>query len=120
MDVIAVSKPSFSRDQIVSATTVSKKFSEVRRRAKEAPLFVSDRNEIDTVILDYRAYEQMYMELELLREQQFHASAARRIAEGDADPNRRSFSLEEAMGAQDYSDYLSMDADAVADEELFE
>ena len=53
-------------------------------------------------------------------EQLFYAVAADRIAEGDADPNRRSFSLEEAMSAQGYAEYLSIDPDAIADDELFE
>ena len=75
---------------------------------------------VDADILDCQTYEDMNMELELLNEQQFYASVASRIAEGDTDPNRRSFSLEEAMGAQGYADYLSIDADAVADEDLFE
>ncbi len=60
MSVTPANKPSFGRDQIASATTVSKKFSEVRKRAKSTPLFVSDRNEIDTVILDYQTYEVKY------------------------------------------------------------
>ena len=54
------------------------------------------------------------------REHQLYAVAADRIAEGDADPNRRSFSFEEAMGAQCYAEYLNIDPDAIADDELFE
>ena len=53
-------------------------------------------------------------------EQRFYASVVKRIAEGDADPNRRNFSLEEAMGAQGYTEYLSIDPNAIADDELFE
>ena len=120
MDVGVMSKPTFGRDQIVSATTVSKRFSEVRRRAKEMPQFVSDRNEIDTVILDYQTYERMYAELEYLRDQQFYAMAADRIRKGDSDPARRGVSLEEGMGEAAYREYQNMDADAISDEELFE
>ena len=120
MNTITASKPCFSRDQIVSATTVSKKFSEIRKRAKSTPLFVSDRNEIDTVILDYQAYEDMYMELEYLREQRFYEAVAERIAKGDADPARKSIGLDEAMGAEALAEYLSIDPDAISDEELFE
>ena len=120
MDVRTMSKPVFGRDQIVSATTVSKKFPEIRKRAKRMPQFVSDHNEIDTVILDYQAYEDMYSELNQLREQQFYATAAERIRKGDADPARRGVSLEEAMGKADYREYQAIDADAVPDEELFE
>ena len=120
MDVGVMSKPTFGKDQIVSATTVSKKFSEVRRRAKDMPQFVSDHNEIDTVILNYQMYEQMYAELEYLREQQFYATAEERIRKGDADPARRGVSLKDAMGEAAYHEYQSIDADAISDEELFE
>lgn len=120
MDVGAMSKPTFGKDQIVSATTVSKKFSEIRKRAKNMPQFVSDRNEIDTVILDYQTYESMYAELEFLREQQFYALAAERIAKGDANPNRRSISLKDVMGDEDFAEYSNIDPDAMPDEELFE
>ncbi|MBQ9955471.1 MAG: hypothetical protein IJO87_08610 [Eggerthellaceae bacterium] len=99
---------------------MSKKFSEIRKRAKSTPLFVSDRNEIDTVILDYQAYEDMYMELEYLREQRFYEAVAERIAKGDADPARKSIGLDEAMGAEALAEYLSIDPDAISDEELFE
>lgn len=59
MDVGMMNKPTFGKDQIVSATTVNKEFSEVRKRTKSMPQFVSDHNEIDTVILDYQTYEKM-------------------------------------------------------------
>ena len=120
MDVGVMSKPTFGKDQIVSATTVAKKFSEVRKRAKTMPQFVSDHNEIDTVILDYRAYEEMYAELARLREQQFYATAAERIRKGDADPKRRRVGLEEAMGDSAFREYQNVDPDSISDEDLFE
>lgn len=120
MDVNVMNKPVFGRDQIVSATTVSKKFAEVRKRAKLMPLFIADRNEIDSVIMDYQAYEDMYMELEALREQQFYAAAAQRVFQGDADPNRRGISLADAMSSEEYRDYQAADADLITDEDLFE
>lgn len=120
MDVGVMNKPTFGRDQIVSATTVSKKFSEVRKRAKSMPQFVSDHNEIDTVILDYQTYEEMYAELAYLRERQFYAMAADRIRQGDADPARSSVSLKDAMGNEAYAEYRAIDPDSVPDEELFE
>ena len=63
-----MSKPVFSRHQIISATQAAKNFGEVRRRAKVEPQFISDRNEIDTVVLDYQTYEDMYDELTNRRE----------------------------------------------------
>ncbi len=120
MGASAAAKPLFNRDQIVSATTVSKKFSEVRKRAKVTPIFVSDRNEIDTVIMDYVAYENMYIELETLREQNLYAQAAARIKEGDTDQKRKGIKLEDGLSARDFANYSSTQADSVSDEDLFE
>lgn len=120
MDVKTMTKPTFGKDQIVSATTVSKRFSEIRKRAKAMPQFVSDRNEIDTVILDYQTYESMYAELAYLREQQFYAIAAERIGKGDTDPNRHGITLKEAMGESAFAEYQNTKPDSISDEDLFE
>lgn len=111
-----MNKPTFGKDQIVSATTVNKKFSEVRKRTKSMPQFVSDHNEIDTVILDYQTYEKMQAELAYLRERQFYATAAERIRQGD----RSGVILKDAMGNEAYAEYRAIDPDSVPDEELFD
>ncbi len=120
MSANAAAKPVFSRDQIVSATTVSKKFSEVRKRAKVTPIFVSDRNEIDTVIMDYVTYENMYVELAALREENLYAKAEKRIQEADANSNDESIALEDALSASELAQYGQTLADSASDEELFE
>ncbi|MEG1830341.1 MAG: hypothetical protein RR204_00840 [Raoultibacter sp.] len=116
----AMQKPTFDRDQIVPATTASKKFAAVRQKAKLMPQFISDHNEISTVVLDYTAYEKMFIELNLLREQQFYSTAANRIKEGDQNPSRASKSLREVMGEEEYKEYQLLDPHAIADEDLFE
>lgn len=121
MGANAAAKPVFSRDQIVSATTVSKKFSEVRKRAKVTPIFVSDRNEIDTVIMDYITYENMYVELAALREENLYAKAEKRIQDADAaSSNDESIALEDALSASELTQYGQTLADSASDEELFE
>lgn len=121
MGANAAAKPVFSRDQIVSATTVSKKFSEVRKRAKVTPIFVSDRNEIDTVIMDYITYENMYVELAALREENLYAKAEKRIQDADAaSSNDESVALEDALSASELTQYGQTLADSASDEELFE
>jgi PHD/YefM family antitoxin component YafN of YafNO toxin-antitoxin module len=110
----------FGRDQIVTSSQASKNFGEIRRRAKKAPLYVTGRNSIDTVIVDYEVFEDMAVELEHLREQQFYASLSQRLREGDADTARESVSLADAMGEAAYADFLGIDPDVVPDEDLFE
>lgn len=120
MSVISMEKPTFTREQIVPASAASKKFGEIRRRAKAEPQFISDHNEIDTVILDYRSYETMYMELQHLREQAFYSKVAARIQEGDRDRSRTSVALKDSMGESAYEAFERIDPDLISDEELFD
>lgn len=119
MDAL-VEKPTFTVDQMTSATDAAKRFAEVRKRAKESPQFITDHNAVDSVLLSYELYEAMYAELARRREQDVLDIAAHRIAEEDASPHRRRVSLEEAMGDDDYADFLACDADSISDEDLFE
>ena len=101
----------FGRDQVVTSTQASKNFGEMRRRAKEQPLFVSDRNDgIDTVIVGYEEFESMALELARLREELFYDVAARRVP----------VMLEEVVEKADYQAILSSDIEGVSDEEMFE
>ncbi|HIY84669.1 hypothetical protein [Rubneribacter sp.] len=120
MDAVVNGRLVFGRDQIVSSSQAGKNFGEMRKRARKEPLYVSDRNTIDTVIVDYEMFESMAVELEALREQRFYASVAQRLREGDADADRRSVSLEEAMGEESYAAWLQLDPEAISDEELFQ
>lgn len=82
MSPLVLEKPVFTKDQVVSATEASKSLSAVRKRAKRAPQFIADHNDIDTVIIDYAAYEEMYGALQYLRELELDRIAADRIKNG--------------------------------------
>lgn len=120
MSVSAMEKPTFTCDQIVSSSVASKKFAEIRKRAKLQPQFISDHNTIDAVILDYSTYENMYQELQQLRDVVFYQTVADRIKRGDTDPKRQSKTLRDVMGKDTYDELKRMDIDAIADEDLFE
>ena len=61
-------KPLFTKDQLVSATLAAKSFGEIRKRAKTAPLFITENGDIDTVMIDYEQYESMYIRLKEFEE----------------------------------------------------
>ncbi|KJS22392.1 MAG: prevent-host-death family protein [Clostridiaceae bacterium BRH_c20a] len=66
-------KPTFSKEQIISSTDVAKKFGEARRKAKSNPIFITEKGNVDTVLLNYDYFEQMYsrlVELEKKAEEQ--------------------------------------------------
>ena len=121
MVTVADGKLAFSRDQVVTSTQASKNFGEMRRRAKEGPLYVSDRNDgIDTVIVGFDDFEQMALELDRLKTERLYALAAGRIAAADADAEHEPISLEETVGEEEYRRLLSLDIDSVPDDEVFE
>lgn len=113
-------KPRFCIDQMTSATEAAKRFSEVRRRAKREPQFITDRNTVDSVIVSYDEYEAMYAELCELRERAFLADAAARIATCDADPAHKCIDICEVLDEDEYAELLAIDPDCICDEDLFE
>jgi F0F1-type ATP synthase delta subunit len=114
---ITLNKPRLHVDQIISATYASKRFGEIRKKAKELPQFISENNCIDTVVLDYKAYEAMYAEIEELREIAWEISIARRLEKANA--TNVKYSLQEVMG-EEYEEFCTIDPDSISDEELFE
>ena len=111
----------FGRDQVVTSTQAGKNFGEMRRRARKAPLFVSDRNDgIDTVIVSYDDFERMAREIDRLREANLHSLAASRIAAADADASHTPLTLDEVLGAEEAARIYSLDTESIPDSELFE
>ena len=61
-------KPSITKDQIVKSSIASRNFGEYRKKAKINPIYISDNGTIETVMLDYNYFEQMYQRLSELEE----------------------------------------------------
>lgn len=61
-------KPSFTKDQLISASVASKNFGTIRKRAQQEPLFILDNGQLDTVILGYAQYEKLFLCLQELEE----------------------------------------------------
>lgn len=119
MGRIVMDKPQFNKDQVISASNAVKRFAEVRRNAKINPQFISQNNNIDSVIQSYEDYEKMYMELETLRELFLDHELSERIEKADLNPQRR-FSISEVMGSDDYAKFQQINPNSISDEELFE
>lgn len=119
MEDLATTKPIFSKDQIVPASVASKTLGAIRKKAKKMPQFISDNNEIDTVILDYAQYEQLIVKLNRLETDLIYREAAQRIADSD---NRKTkpIPLKDTMTKEEYEDFKRSDPDTISDEELFE
>lgn len=111
-------KPRFNVDQVNSATYASKRFGDIRKKAKKLPQFISENNCIDTVVLDYKVYEEMYAELQALREMTWELEIARRLEKADNTNHR--YSLQEVLGDDEYKEFRNIDPNSIPDEELFE
>ena len=111
----------FSRDQVVSSTQASKNFGAMKERAREEPLFVSDRNaKVDFVLLSFDEFERMAVEIDSLRREKLYATAAERVEEADADSSHEPIPLSEAMDEEGYERFLAAEPDGVSDGDLFE
>lgn len=119
MGVDSMQKPRFNKDQMVSSTQASKRFSEVRKKAKSEPIFILDHNEVDSIILSYDEFEQMHDELITLRETVQDYQTAERLREAEAN-NDQSISLIEGLSEERYNRIQNMNRKTVLDEDLFE
>jgi PHD/YefM family antitoxin component YafN of YafNO toxin-antitoxin module len=86
MIIMATHKPSFHVDQLVSSSDASKKFGELRKRAKLEPQFITENGSVDTVLVGYDYFEKMYQRLKELEEREEEQILTERIARLEADP----------------------------------
>lgn len=63
-------KPRFTRDQLIPSSVASKNFGAVRKQAQSNPQFISDNGVVDTVVMGYDQFEQMYQRLRELEEKE--------------------------------------------------
>lgn len=116
MAPLVLGKPVFKKDQVLSTTEASESLSTIRKCPKWVPQFIGDHNDIDTVIIDYAAYEEMYGALQYLRELEVDRIAADRIKNGP----HEFIPFEDALTPEELAEFESMDPDAISDEDLFE
>lgn len=119
MKVDVVEKPQFNVDQVIPASLAARRFGEVRKNAKLLPQFISENNRIDSVVQSYEDYEDMYMELEFLREMSRDYNLSMRIQRADSKLTNQ-YNLKEVMGDEGYKKFQEIDPNAIADEDLFE
>ena len=80
-------KPVFNADQLISASKAAKRFGSVRENAKKMPQFITDNGEVDSVVLGYKYFEEMFSRLKELEELDETRILAERIDRLDNDPS---------------------------------
>ena len=61
-------KPTFTADQLISASVAAKNFGSLRKKAKEVPQFITENGIVGEVLLDYKYYEELYGRLKKLEQ----------------------------------------------------
>lgn len=86
-DAIIMEKPAFTVDQLIPASQAAKNFGELRKRAREKPIAITDNGGVDTIVIGYEYFEQMYGRLMELERQNEERVLSERIARLDKDPS---------------------------------
>jgi hypothetical protein len=79
-------KPTFSVEQLVTASVASKHFGVLRKKAKLDPQFITDNGTVDTVLMGYEFFEKMYQRLIELEKKEEAGILAERIESIENDP----------------------------------
>lgn len=84
--VVAMSKPTFDVDQLVTSSEASKKFGELRKKAKDLPQYITDNGTVDTVLIGYELFEEIYDRLTKLEEENEQRILMQRIERIERNP----------------------------------
>lgn len=84
---IDITKLSITKDQMVKSSEASKRFGQIRRKAKDTPLYITDNGNIDSVLLGYEYFEKMYERLMELEKREEERLLSKRIDDLENDPS---------------------------------
>jgi len=87
MGVNTMEKPKFDVDQMVPASIASKRFGEIRKKAKEIPQLITEKGLADTILMGYEYYERMYQRLIELEAKEEARILEERIERLEKDPS---------------------------------
>ncbi|WP_274648858.1 type II toxin-antitoxin system Phd/YefM family antitoxin [Paenibacillus humicola] len=65
-----MAKPTFDVDQLITSSDAAKRFGELRKRAKDLPQYITDNGAVDSVLIGYDLFEQMYDRLTRLEQEE--------------------------------------------------
>ncbi|MGN7456326.1 type II toxin-antitoxin system Phd/YefM family antitoxin [Paenibacillus pasadenensis] len=86
MVVKVLAKPTFTVDQLTSSSEASKKFGELRKKAKQVPQYITENGTVDTVLLSYSLFEDIYDRLSRLEAEEEERTLLHRLERIERDP----------------------------------
>ncbi|RED65436.1 type II toxin-antitoxin system prevent-host-death family antitoxin [Cohnella phaseoli] len=84
--VKTITKPTLTVDQLITSSEAAKKFGDLRKKAKELPQFITDNGTVDSVLISYELFEQMYERLTQLEDEEEHRLLLQRIERNEQNP----------------------------------
>lgn len=63
-------KPTFTAEQLIPASIAAKNFGSLRKKAKQAPQFITENGVVGEVLIDYQHFEELYSRLRKLEQQE--------------------------------------------------
>nr|AYQ74925.1 type II toxin-antitoxin system Phd/YefM family antitoxin [Cohnella candidum] len=84
--VRTMAKPTFNVDQLTTSSDAAKKFGDLRKKAKELPQYITDNGTVDSVLIGYELFEQIYDRLTRLEEEEERRILLQRIERIDRNP----------------------------------
>ncbi|MBV1821787.1 type II toxin-antitoxin system Phd/YefM family antitoxin [Bacteroidales bacterium MSK.15.36] len=84
---VTMMKPVITKSQIVKSSEASKRFGQIKKMAKNTPLYITDNGNIDTVLVGYEYFEKMYQRLNELEKKEELLLLENRIADIENNPS---------------------------------
>lgn len=81
-----MAKPTFTVDQLITSSDAAKKFGDLRKKAKNIPQYITDNGAVDSVLIGYELFEQIYDRLTRLEDEEESRILLQRIERIDRDP----------------------------------
>jgi len=79
-------KPTFNKDQLITSSEASKRFGDLRKKAKNEPQFITENGNVETVVLDYCYFESLYIRLMELEQKEEEGILVERITRLENNP----------------------------------
>ncbi|MFC4599943.1 hypothetical protein [Cohnella hongkongensis] len=81
-----MTKPTFTVDQLITSSEAAKKFGDLRKKAKKNPQFITDNGTVDSVLIGYELFEQIYDRLTRLEDEEERRILLERIERTEQNP----------------------------------
>ncbi|OXS60337.1 prevent-host-death family protein [Cohnella sp. CIP 111063] len=85
--VKTMTKPTLTVDQLITSSEAAKKFGDLRKKAKKLPQFITDNGTVDSVLISYELFEQMYDRLTQLENEEENRLLLQRIERNEQNPS---------------------------------